>query len=422
MNSRERVIKAINHKRPDRVPLDFGGTDFTGIHASVISKLRDYYGLANDIPVKVIEPCQMLGEIKEDLGNIIGIDCMQLQFRKNIFGFENNNWKEWKLFDGTPVLVPEKFNTKVNKDGSIFQYPEGDGMVNPSAVMPKEGYYFDLIARQHEIDEDDLNIDDNIEEFGLIDSEDLSFLKKHINHLYDNTSYAIIANIPGMSFGDVGLIPAPSLRDPKGIRDIEEWYISLATRKEYIYKVFNKQCDIGILNLKSFFETVNHKIEVVVITAADLGTQNGQFISNDLYKELFKPFHTKINNWIHLNTNCKTFIHTCGSVENLIPEFIKAGFDILNPVQISAKNMNPEQLKKKYGKDIVFWGGGINTQSTLPFGSKEEVENEVKKTLDVFSPIGGFVFSSVHNIQPNTPIKNIVTMIETIKKFNEMYG
>lgn len=148
MNSRERIEKTLSHKQPDRAPIDFGATVVTGISASVVSKLRDYYGLSNDPPVKIIEPYQMLGEIADDLKQVMDIDCTILQGKKNMFGFENTGWKEWKLFDGTPVLVPEKFNTRVEEDGSILQYPEGDTTVSASARMPSGGYYFDAIVRQ----------------------------------------------------------------------------------------------------------------------------------------------------------------------------------------------------------------------------------------------------------------------------------
>jgi len=418
MNSRERVNNSINYIKSDKVPVDFGATDVTGISVSIVSKLRDYYGLPNDSPVKVIEPYQILGEIEEDLGKLIGIDCMPAQFKKNIFGFENKNWKEWRLSDGTPVLVPEDFNTKVEKDGYIYQYPEGDTSAKPSAKMPKEGYYFDSIIRQYPLDDNNLNVSDNLEEFELISDDDLNYFKDQVDFLYDNTDYAIMASIPGISFGDAAFIPAPSLKDPRGIRDIQEWYISYAIRKKYIYSIFERQCEIALKNLEKIFKTVDNKLDVVFTTGTDFGTQRGSFISNDLYRELFKPFHEKINFWIHQNTKWKVFIHSCGSVKNLIPEFINSGFDILNPVQISATEMEAEILKKEFGRDIVFWGGGIDTQKTLPFGTVKDVKNETLENLKTFSEGGGFVFSTVHNIQAKTPIDNVATMINTVNKFN----
>lgn len=415
MNSRERVQLALSHKETDRVPIDFGATSVTGITASVVSKLRDYYGLSNDPPVKVVEPYQMLGEIADDLKEKMGIDCIGLQEEKNMFGFRNTNWKKWRLFDGTPVLVPALFNTEAEKDGSILQYPEGDKSVPPSARMPKNGYYFDAIIRQPPIEDNNLNVEDNLEEFRLIRDEELEYIEKEADYLYKNTDFAIVANFGGTSFGDVALVPAPSLKYPKGIRDIQEWYISIATRKDYIYEVFSRQCDIAIENLKRIYHAVLNKIDVIFISGTDFGTQRGPFISNDVYRELYKPFNKRVNDWVHKNTKWKTFIHTCGSVEPLISEFIEAGFDILNPVQSSAEGMNPALLKEKYGKSIVFWGGGVDTQKTLPFGTNEDVKKDVIERLKIFGKGGGYVFNTIHNIQEKTPVENIVSMVEALK-------
>ena len=419
MNSRQRIKLALDYEETDKIPIDFGSTPVTGISVSIVSKLREYYGLDNDPPVKVIEPYQMLGEVADDLKEVMGIDCIELSGKSNMFGFENTGWKEWKLFDGTPVLVPELFNTKVESDGSILQYPEGDTSVPPSARMPKGGYYFDAIIRQPPIDDENLNVEDNLEEFNLISDDELKYFEKEADYLYKNTNFAIVMNVGGISFGDIALVPAPFLKNPKGIRDIREWYISTATRKDYIYEIFSKQCDIAIENLKRIYRVVLDKVSIVIINTTDFGTQRGPFISNDSYRELYKPFHRKVNSWIHRNTKWKTFIHTCGGVEPLISEFIDAGFDILNPVQCSAEGMNSAYLKETYGKDIVFWGGGVDTQKTLPFGTSGEVKREVKERVKIFGKDGGFVFSSIHNIQAKTPIDNIVSMIETVKKFEE---
>ena len=419
MNSRQIIKLALDHEETDKIPIDFGSTPVTGISASIVSKLRDYYGLSNDPPAKVVEPYQMLGDVADDLKEVMGIDCVELSGKSNMFGFENANWKEWRLFDNTPVLVPELFNTKIEKDGSILQYPQGDRSVPPSVRMPKGGYYFDAIIRQSMIDDNNLNVKDNLEEFSLISDEELKYFEKEADYLYKNTNFAIVMNVGGISFGDIALVPAPSIKNPKGIRDIQEWYISTVTRKGYIYEVFSRQCDIAIENLKKIYQVVLDKVSVVIVSTTDFGTQRGPFISNDAYRELYKPFQKRINDWVHKNTKWKTFIHTCGSVEPLISEFIDAGFDILNPVQCSAKDMNPASLKEKYGKDIVFWGGGVDTQKTLPFGTSEEVKREVEERIKIFDKSGGFMFNTIHNIQAKTPIENIVSMIETVKEFGE---
>lgn len=417
MNSRERVEKALNHGETDRIPVDFGSTAVTGISASVVNKLRKYFGLDSSSPVKVIEPYQILGEIADDLKQKLWVDCIGIGGKNNLFGYENGNWKEWKLFDGTPVLVSGLFNTKVEDDGSIFQYPEGDKTVSPSARLPKGGYYFDAIIRQKPVDDSKLNIEDNLEEFKEITETDLDYFEKEAGFLFENTDFAIVGSFGGTSFGDIALVPATFLKDPKGIRDIEEWYVSIIKRKSYIYEIFNRQCEVALKNFEMIYQAVADKISVVFITGTDFGTQRSPFISIDTYRELFKPFHKKINRWVHSKTKWKTFLHSCGAVEPLIPEFIDAGFDILNPVQVSAEGMNPVQLKEKYDKDLVFWGGGVDTQKILPFGTLEEVREEVEKRLKIFSKGGGFIFNAIHNIQAKTPVENVVSMIESVHNF-----
>ena len=165
-------------------------------------------------------------------------------------------------------------------------------------------------------------------------------------------------------------------------------------------------------NLKLYQEAVQNRIDVIVMSGTDFGAQNGPMISPEIYRELFKPFHEKMNNWIHSHTHWKTFYHTCGSILAFIDDFIEAGIDILNPVQLSAAHMNPEISKDMYGKKIVFWGGGINTQNTLPFGTPQEVKEEVNHLIKIFSRDGGYVFAPVHNIQSDVPVENLMVMFD----------
>lgn len=250
MTSRERVNKALNHEETDYEPLDVGGMLATGMAASSVYKLRVALGLRKGgDPVKVIEPYQMLGEIDEDLRKALGIDCIPLMSPKNIFGFENKDWKSWKLFDGTPVLVPEAFNTEPDKNGDIPMYPQGNKSVPPCARMPKGGFYFDAITRQEPIEEDKLKVEDHLEEYKSISEEELRYYEEQADYLYRNTEYAIVGSFGGTSFGDIALVPGISLKHPKGIRDIEEWYISLVTRADFIYEIFDRQCEIALSNL-----------------------------------------------------------------------------------------------------------------------------------------------------------------------------
>ena len=418
MNSRERVNLTLNHNQPDKVPLDLGGSGVTSMHVSSVYLLRQALGLdAPGTPVKVVEPYQMLGEIKPDLIEAIGVDVLPLGGQKTMFGFKNENWKPWKTFDSTPVLVPEGFNTDPEPSGDILLYPEGDKSAPASGRMPKDGWYFDAIVRQPPIDDDQLNVEDNLEEFSYISDEDLSYFKKEAERLYKETDKAIFGSFGGTSFGDIALVPAMWLKYPKGIRDIEEWYVSTVARRDYVYKIFEKQCEFALANLEKIHQAVGNKVAAVFVTGTDFGMQTGTFISNKAYRDLYLPFHKIVNDWIHRNTQWKSFIHSCGSVFALIPDFIEAGFDILNPVQCSAAEMAPQRLKKQFGDRIVFWGGAIDTQKTLPFGTPEDVKKEVIERIKFFGPGGGFIFNAIHNIQAKTPVENLVALFETFNKY-----
>lgn len=421
MNSRERVIMALNHQQPDLVPLDLGGSAVTGMHVSSVYLLRQALKLdPPGAPVKVVEPYQLLGEIQPDLMGALGVDVVGLSSPRTMFGFRNENWKPWKLFDGTPVLVPEAFNTEPDENGDILMYPEGDRSAPPSGKMPKDGYYFDAIIRQPPIDEERLNPEDNLEEFGPISDSDLAYFAQQAKELYEKTDKAILANFGGTAFGDIALVPAPWLKHPKGIRDIAEWYMSTVSRRDYVYKVFERQCEIALQNLPRLYQAVGDRVAAVFITGTDFGTQGGPFISPKTYRDLYLPFHRAVNDWVHHNTSWKTFIHSCGSVRQLIPHFIEAGFDILNPVQTSAAGMDPQELKDQFGDQLVFWGGGIDTQKTLPFGTPDEIREQVHQRMKIFGQGGGFVFTTIHNVQARVPAENLLALYEAVAEYRKL--
>lgn len=419
MTPRERVLKALAHEEPDILPLDLGATLVTGIHVSSLHKLKVALGLIRpEDPVKVIDPFQMLGEVDDDLRKVLGIDTVPLMSRENFFGFRNENWKPWRFFDGTPLLVPEKFNTVPDEEGNIYQYPQGDTTCAPCAKMPKGGFYHDALIRQKPIDATGLRVEDQIEEYKLLTDEDLRYYEQEARRLYEETEYAIVfSGVPGTNLGDIAFVPGLSLKDPRGIRDVEEWYVSLVTRQSFLEEVFARMTEIGLKNLEMVHQAVGERIQVIVISGTDFGSQQGPFIAPELYRRLFKPFHTRINAWVHEHTRWKTFIHTCGSVYELLPDLKEAGFDILNPVQISAASMDPEVLKQEFGDHFTFWGGGVNTQRTLPFGTPEEVREEVRRLIEIFKKGGGFVFATVHNIQANIPVENLLALFETVNEY-----
>jgi hypothetical protein len=412
-SSKRNFIETINHRQPDRVVVDFGASPVTGIHVLIVEKLREYYGLEKR-PVRVIEPYQMLGEIDAELINAMDIDVIGLSGEKNMFSIPNKDWKVHKTLWGQEVLFPGEFNYTYNSNGDILIHPEGDTSVPPSAMMPKTGYFFDALDRQLPIDDCKLRVEDNLEEFGYVTEHDLDYWKKQVDDA-DAESKGVLANLGGTALGDIALVPAVGLKYPKGIRGIEEWYISTLTREDFIREIYDRETDIALDNLGKLYKVIGNRIDVAYICGTDFGTQNSTFCSPDTFKRLWMPYYKKVNDWIHENTTWKTFKHSCGAVEPLISMFIESGFDILNPVQINASGMDPRMLKHKYGDKIIFWGGGVDTQGVFAFGTPEQVKEQVRRQCDILNKNGGFVFNTIHNIQANVPFQNVVAMLEALK-------
>ncbi|MDR3793344.1 MAG: uroporphyrinogen decarboxylase family protein [Terracidiphilus sp.] len=413
--SRKRLADALNHTQPDRIPIDFGGTSVTGIHVSVVAALRDYYGLDKH-PVRVSEPGQMLGTVEEDLERAMGLDVTGVFKRGTKWGVPAENWKPWKL-NGLEVLVPGEFNVTTDANGDTLAYPLGDTTLAPSGRMPKDGYFFDSVERQLPFDEDHLDPEENVEEYGAISQADLDFLAEGAKQAAA-TGMGVAASFGGTAFGDVALVPGTSLKQPKGVRSVAEWYMVTASHQDFVHQVFERQCEIAIENLAKIYEAVGDRVQVAYICGTDFGTQTSAFCSVRTFDNLYAPYYKRVNGWIHDHTQWKTFKHTCGAVSKFVPSLIESGFDILNPVQCSATGMDPEQLKANFGKDIVFWGGGVDTQKVLPFGTPEEVREQVLRRCEIFAPGGGFVFNTIHNIQACTPVENIVAMINAVHEFN----
>lgn len=417
MNSKERFDLAVSHKQPDRIVVDLGSTAVTGIHVQSVENLRKYYGMEPK-PVRVIEPYQMLGLVDVDLIEAMSIDVIGAWGKTNMFGIYNHEpLKELKTFWGQTVLVPEGFNTTYDINGDLLIYPEGDLSAPPSSRMPVASYFFDAIVRQEPIIEERLNVRDNLEEFTLISEDELEFWRESTRKARA-TGKAVIAGLGGTALGDIALVPGLQVKHPKGIRDIAEWYMSTIMRPDYVKGIFDRQTEIALENFRRLYEVIGDNLDAVFICGADFGTQDSTFCSPEQFDDLWLPYYRRINDWVHVHTNWKTFKHSCGAVESFMSRFIDAGFDIINPVQLSAKGMDPARLKRNYGKDLVFWGGGVDTQKTLPYGKPGQVRDEVLRLCEILGKDGGFVFNTVHNIQANVPVENIVAMIDAVKEFN----
>jgi hypothetical protein len=416
MTPRQRLQAILDHRPADQLCVDFGAGGQTGMGVCAVHRLRQAVLGDKTWRVRVTEPYQMLGEIDEVLRQALGLDVVGVHPRTDMFGIAHEQWKPFTVpVDGTQVLVPKDFNYTVDVNGDLLMYPEGDRSVPPSARMPKASYFWDAVRRQGPIEEDKLNYLDNCEEFGAFSEADIVHFVRQVNHYYDTTDAGIYLTIPGVAFGDIALVPATWAKHPRGIRDVEEWYISTAMRRDYVYKVFETQCQIGLKNIETLAAAVGDKVQVVFVSGTDFGTQRGPFISPQTYRDLYKPFQKAINDRIHKLTNWKIFIHSCGGIYPLIPDLIEAGFDVLNPVQCSAEGMDPRRLKEEFGEQLVFWGGGVDTQKTLPFGTPEDVYREVRERIDIFAANGGYVFNSIHNVQSNVPTENMLAMFKAIE-------
>ena len=312
----------------------------------------------------------------------------------------NKVFEPYQMFDGTEVQVSGHFEYDVQPDGSIVQYPGGDRSAPPSGRMPKDGFYFDAIVRQEPIDEAALDPREWVEQtYSPYSEEDLRFLETESARLYRDTPYSLIGNFGGGGFGDIANVPAAHVPRPKGIRDPEEWYVSMITRRGYIEEIFRLQLELQMKNLECYRQAVGDRIDVIVISSTDFGSQNGPFISPQAYREIFKPLHKTMNDWVHAHTPWKTFFHSCGSIVAFFDDFAEAGVDVLNPVQISAAGIAPESLKEHYGDRFVFWGGAVDAQHTFAFSTPDQVREEAQR-----------------NIQATVPTENIVALFEAARE------
>jgi len=415
MTSRERVKAAFAHKEADKVPVDFGGFCCSMINAVVVKNLREYYGLPYE-PPKIADMSTMTAFVEKDLKDVMGCDVQSLNPYADTYGHINKDWKEWN-YRGETVLIPGNCNITDDGKGGYYVYPEGDTSVEPSGHMPADSFYFDNITRSPEFDEDNADPMDQAEDCQIVSDEMLAYHKEELER-YRGDNRAIQVSPGYFGLGDANNIPGPNVKHPKGIRSISDWYMAPLLYPEYVEEVFEIEVERAIATFKKYYETFGNDIDVIYLCGTDFGTQRGPMMSPETFKEMYMPYYKRMNDWIHQNTEWKTLKHCCGGIFPILPYFIESGFDAINPVQCSADGMDPQKLKETFGKDILFWGGGVDTQQVLPFGKPEEVRTQVLERLEIFSKDGGYIFNTIHNIQANTPIPNIAAMVDAIKEFN----
>ncbi len=400
MTSRERILAALNHQPVDRVPIDLGGTRQSGIAAIAYAELRKKLGMDVSKPFKVYDLYQQLAEIQPEILARFESDTIPLNRPKVAFGIENRDWKPFRFFDGPEVLVPGGFHPEVEPNGNLVLTKNGEVI----ARMPKNGFYFDRYEKYPGASQPDLDS----WQPPRISEGDLAHYEAESQRLFEGTDKAIIA----------AMGPPYELFNGIGQGDFEEWMVTFATEDEYVEELYELLTEAWLDNLKRFHQAVGDRVQVIQI-ADDLGTQESQFLSTSMFREKVMPFYKRGIDWIHANTSWKVLLHSDGAIFDLIPSLIEMGLDALNPIQTSAKGMDPAKLRAAYGDKLTFWGGSCDSQGTLGTASPEAVCAETLANLNAFRPLdGGFVFASVHNIQANVPADNIVALFDAARKFS----
>ena len=412
MTSRERVLKALNFEEPDHVPLDLGGSMASGIHVQALVSLRRYLGLEKCL-VKVCDLFQMLGEVEMDVVRKLRVDCLHVGWPVDQrFGIRLSHYKSWRLFDGTEVMVPGQFNVQVAEDGSWLLHREGDPNQPIEGHMPKDGYYFDMPSDLgFSFDFVPPGIEEVKRNVRPVTDGELRILEQKAKNLREGTDKAIVMEC----CPPVGL-------SRLGVGNFWEFQCLLMANPGYVKELFDFQTEHSLEVLKLIKEAVGDNADVITIMAYDLGSQDREVHPPEIFKEIHLPFLKRLNDWVHEHTTWKTFMHSCGSIAKMIPLLIESHLDIINPVQISAHGMDPQFLKREFGDRIVFWGGGVDTQHTFPFGTPAKVEEEVRRHIAILGTGGGFVFNPVHNIQPGVPPQNIVVAYQMASREDLIRG
>jgi uroporphyrinogen decarboxylase len=381
----------LNHQTPDRLPIDLGGTRQSGIHATAYHQLKLH--LEIDSPTRVFDLYQMLAEVERPVMERFGADVVGLYRPEVAFGIRNERWKPWRLFDATPVEVPGAFAPRVEPDGNLVLL-RGD---EPIARMPRGGFYFDRLEKYPGA----AHVDPATFQPPLLTREQCLHFQAQSRALYEETDFAIVAPLG----------PPYELFYGLGTGGFESWMITLATEPDYVHALYEKLIDAWIENLRRFADAVEDRVQVIQF-CDDFGMQDSLLLSVPMFRRLIMPHYRRGLAWIKQNTSMKIMLHSDGAIFPLIPSLIEMGVEILNPVQTSAAGMDPAKLKAQFGDQLAFWGGSLDCQKTLPYGSPEEVASEVRRHVETLAPGGGYVFAPVHNIQAGVPPENIVAMFD----------
>ena len=413
MNSRERILSAINHKQPDRIPVDLGATPSSGISVVAYRNLINHLGMGH-LKNQVYDVIQEVTQPEMELLDYFGVDVLDIGRE---FNTAEDYWQPLELIRGTPALYPKWFNPVKQPDGSwhvagkgtefIGKMPQGATFFDQLIFPYREGYpvdYADLGNQMSRVIWGGFGFTpyDWIDEPGF-----WHMLREKTLALRQKTDKALLLGV-GCNLFEWGTF----------LRRIDNFLMDLYLEPENVHKLMDQLMERHLEFLGKVCAAVGDIVDILKF-GDDLGTNTGPFIPNETYREFFLPRHKQLCDFVKANSSAHTMLHCCGGIYELIPDLIEAGFEILNPIQINAINMEPKKLKLEFGSELTFWGGGINTQSVLNRASPGEVKKHVIENLEVFAPGGGYIFNTVHNILSDVPPQNIVAMFEAVKEFDK---
>jgi uroporphyrinogen decarboxylase len=396
MDSRNRILTALKHREPDRVPVDLGATESSGITGVAYNRLKKHLGLGGR--TQIYDIYQMICKVEGPVLRKVCSDAVPLLV-------EPRDWKPWTLQDGSPAEIPARANLRRLDNGEVVQLSE-DGKV--IARSTPGGHYLDNISPPLA----DARSTADIEKYGYFRNfdwpdyldETYDDLKRKADKLYRGTDRLIVGNLWVHVFAA-----------GQSLRGFENFMMDLIADQKLAHCLMENLMKVYMERVSRYAEALREYVQVIEVND-DLGTQLGPQLNPVLYRKMVKPYHKRLWEYIKEKTGCYLLLHSCGSVYDFIPDFIEMGIDALNPVQVSARNMDTARLKRQFGSQISFWGGGCDTQRVLPFGTPEQVKDEVKRRVDDLAPDGGFIFTQVHNIQPDVPPENIMAMYEALDK------
>ncbi len=405
MTSRDRVLKSLQHEEPDRVPVDLGGTPgSTGIHAIAYNRLKEALRIKSD-KTKIYDPWQQLAKPEPEVLRKIGADVYPITFSPE-------NWREDILSDGSICYFPVDWRPVKLPNGSWAQKFRGKII----ARMTRNGLYYDPVySPLAQASIDDLKDFDWPAPYSFyripaknMPKEPFIVLSKEAEYWHKNSDFALLGTFGGSIF-----------EAAYGLRGFERFMQDLMFDRKFAEALLDRLVEANTEYAKRYLDATKNYVQIIMVGGEDIGTQQGPVINPDLYGEIIKPRQERLWKFLRSNSDAFIFVHSCGSIYEFLADFIEAGVDIINPVQVSAADMDSKKLKREFGRKVTFWGGGCDTQKILPYGTPEGVKKEVKRRIRDFAPGGGFVFAQVHNIQPDVPVENILAMYEAVREYGK---